>query len=340
MVCGSYYFTLHQAMPVTGPNSYPAAINEFLQHWTDLNTFLGAPVVLSGARPIASLSGWLTQIETKISETTTAVIAASNRKAELDVLKQDIISWSVIFNATMRSNHSDLSYVKKLVPVPNQTAGRGQFLEPVVKTEQIWSDVNNVLAEQLVLTRKTTQPNGTILTENLDFDGYGTIIAAIQSKWNVWTKAQQASENIRETRNDVMQLAYDCMRDYRLRVPLELPAGHALLDSLPKLNPEPGDAPNAPVASGSWNGTTNEADLSAVASTSPEVVRHELRYSPDDPYNSDNEIVLASIPLGQPLTFSTDIGLAVPGDISRFTWVAVTANGNEGRSEVLPITRT
>jgi len=152
--------------------------------------------------------------------------------------------------------------------------------------------------------------------------------------------ALKAADNKREERNDLQTLTYDCMRDYRAKAALLLPPSHALQDSLPALSPDASQKPDAPEGSGVWNAVTENADLTAVPCISPTVVRTELRYSPDDSYNETNDIVLVSIPEGEPLTFSTAIGLGVSGDTARFTWVALTANGHEGMSNVVEVERT
>lgn len=326
-------------MPITGPNSYPATMQQFFQHWNSLNALLGTPVVLTGARTVANFSDWCEEVDVLLNQTQAAVISAVNVKGELDMLKEDLISWMVIFNQTMRSMFPEASYTRNLQQAPAQTAGRGNFTEPLVKSEQLWLDAMAGLGAVIEIKRRRTLPNGSISTELLTAEAFGELIVAMQGKWNEWSRAQQAAENKRELRNDMMKLAYDAMRDYRARVPLELPPGHALLDSLPALSPVASQTPDAPEATGAWNAGTLQADLAATPSTSAEVDHTELRYSPDEVYNEDNEVTLASVPAGGTLTFSTDIGLAVPGDTSRFTWVAVTGNGHEGRSNVVAVTR-
>jgi len=305
-----------------------------------VNTFLGAPLVLSGARAILNLQNWLNDSMQQIADTTTAIVTAANRKSELDQKKLNLIRWAVKFNDTMRTDHAGLSYIKNLVPAPKSSSGRGTFTTPLLQTQEIWKGVNDAVTPDLVLTIKTVQPDGSILTETLEQEEFKDMITDMSDKWNEWVMAQQAADNVREKRNDTHALAYACMRDYRAKAQNVLPEGHALLDSLPLLNPDASQNPDAPEGSGVWNGTTEQADLTAVASTSPAVVRHEVRYSPEPVYNVENEIVLMTIPLGEALTYSTDIGLGVPGDKSRFQWVAVTANGHEGRSSVVEVERT
>ena len=326
-------------MPIHGPSSYPATMSLFIQHWEDLNTTLGAPLILAGGRALSLLDGWLTDVQTKIAQTSAGVISAVLRKGELDVLKASLISWTVIFNARLRADFASFSYVKNLLPAPQISAGRGLFVEPLVKTQQIWADAEVAIGAPVVLTRRTTRLDGSLFTETLTSAEYMTLITEMEAQWNEWTRAQQVADNIREQRNDVMALAYAAMRDYRLKVPLELPAGHALVDSLPALSPESTSPPDAPEAAGAWDAGTQQAVLTAVPSTSAEVTTTDCRYCPDEPYDANNEVILASIPAGQPLTFSTDIGLAVPGDTARFTWVAVTPDGREGRSGVVAVTR-
>ena len=182
-------------------------------------------------------------------------------------------------------------------------------------------------------------PNGSIQTESMDRDAFEAAIGDLNGKWNEWVMAVQKSENVRETRNDTHRLAYECMRDYRQKVENELPAGHALLDSLPLLNPDTSSNPDAPEASGTWNAATKKADLTGTPSTSAGVTHTDVRFCPDAEYDPQNEIVLTSIATGDPLAYSTDIGLGIAGDKSRFQLVAVTADGHEGRSPVVEVER-
>lgn len=327
-------------MPIYGASSYPTVMSQFVQHWTDVNTALGAALVLSGSRTVGMFSGWLSQVETKLVETTAATMAAALRKGELDVMKANLIEWTVIFNQTVRVDHGGLSLAKRLVPAPGQSDGRGVFIEPVAKSQQIWADLNSATGLDVEIKRRRTLPNGTIATETLGSDAYGELLNDLQAKWNEWDRARQKADNVREERNDVLKLAYEAMRDYRGKVPLELPADHALVDSLPQLNPDPAQRPDPPSGQGVWNAVTSQADLSGAPSPSATVVRTDLRWSPEPAgYNEENEVILTSLPVGTDLTFSTDLGLAVAGDVSRFTWVAVTEDGNEGRSNVMEVTR-
>lgn len=327
-------------MPISGPNSYPSTMNAFIQHWADLNTLLGTPLILSGTRPVALFTTWLEEVENKIAETSAAVVAAAGRKAELDVMKAELIAWTVTFNGTVRADFGAVYVVNTLQKAPGQSDGRGVFMAPLSKTQQLWADLNSATGLDVELRRRRVLSNGTMVTDLLLVDAYTELINDLQDKWNEWDRARQKADNVREQRNDVMGLAYAAMRDYRIKVPLELPPGHALADSLPLLTPDAAQRPDAPEGSGVWNATTEQADLAAVPSTTPTVVRHELRWSPgEDGYDAENEVILATVPQGGTLTFSTDIGLAVPGDVSRFTWVAVTGNGHEGRSEVVAIVR-
>jgi hypothetical protein len=328
-------------MPVTGYNSsYVSTMSLFFQHWEDVNGALGSALVLSDARDVAGFEGLLDLVQLRISETSTALFAAANLKGALDGAKADLISWTVIFNATVRADHAGRSLVRNLVPAPQQSAGLGTFIEPVVQTQQIWADLDAAAGAPVVIKRRRTLPNGSIQTELLDAAGYEALCAGLLLKWSEWTRAQQSAQNKRAVRNEVMKLAYVAMRDYRAKVVLELPPGHALVNSLPALNADNAARLDAPEASGAWDAGAGAAILTAVPGKSAEVDRHELRYSPDAEYNEDNEAALVSIPAGQPLIFSTDMGLAVPGDVSRFTWVALTRDGREARSKVVAVRRT
>lgn len=328
-------------MPVTGYNSsYVSTMNLFFQHWEDVNAALGSALVLTDGPDIAGFEGLLDLVQQRISETSTALFAAANLKGALDAAKANLISWTVIFNATVRADHGRRSVARNLVPAPQQSAGLGTFIEPLVQTQQNWEDLNVAAGAPVVIKRRRTLPNGSIQTELLDAAGYEALCAGLLLKWSEWTRAQQGAQNKRGRRNEVMKQAYEVMRDYRVKVVLELPPGHALAKSLPALNVDNTPRPEAPEASGAWDAAAGAAILTAVPGKSAEVVGHELRFSPDAEYNEDNEAALVSIPAGEVLVFSTDVGLAVPGDVSRFTWVALTRDGREARSKVVAVERS
>ena len=95
-------------------------MNLFFQHWEDVNAALGSALVLTDGPDIAGFEGLLDLVQQRISETSTALFAAANLKGALDAAKANLISWTVIFNATVRADHGRRSVARNLVPAPQQ----------------------------------------------------------------------------------------------------------------------------------------------------------------------------------------------------------------------------
>ncbi len=80
------------------------------------------------------------------------------------------------------------------------------------------------------------------------------------------------------------------------------------------------------------------ADLSWTASSDPDLDHYEVRRSPSSPYNSNTEIMVASVSAAT-LTHSTDDGLTSPGTDMRFKVYVVLNTDNEAGSNAVEVAR-
>jgi hypothetical protein len=107
--------------------------------------------------------------------------------------------------------------------------------------------------------------------------------------------------------------------------------------SLPRLTPLPGHTPDPVVLSGVWNGTTLKADLSWTASADPDLESYVVRRSGATPYNTNTELVVATLP-PETLTHSTDAGLQAEGASMGFKVYVKLTTGNERGSNAVTVT--
>ena len=93
------------------------------------------------------------------------------------------------------------------------------------------------------------------------------------------------------------------------------------------------------VLPGVWNPGTEVADYSWTQSTEATLLGYEVRISPGPVYDADASSVIATIPGGGLLTFSSDAGLTVPGTTIAVKVFVILTTGNERGSNTLAITR-
>lgn len=89
---------------------------------------------------------------------------------------------------------------------------------------------------------------------------------------------------------------------------------------------------------GSGCGVQGEADLSWTASSDPDLSGYSVRRSGADPYDTDSELVVDTLPPGT-LVLATDEGLGTPGSTMRYKVYVVLTTGNEKGSNTVTIDR-
>ncbi|MEO8165723.1 MAG: hypothetical protein ABI619_10045 [Betaproteobacteria bacterium] len=143
----------------------------------------------------------------------------------------------------------------------------------------------------------------------------------------------------REERNDLQDEIYGLLKSYRQVLPSHFEAGHALIDSLPRLTPTPGSTPDAVTANGSWDEAQMQARITYSQSTSPDFAKYELRFTPGPEYSGDDDIVIASNSDINSLEFMTAEGLGTPGITASYKVFVITTTDNEKGSNAISITR-
>jgi hypothetical protein len=162
---------------------------------------------------------------------------------------------------------------------------------------------------------------------------------ALRTAYATLTTAEVELKTSREKRNDLQDQAYEILKAYRLRVPTAVPAGNALVDSLPRLTPEGGHTPEAVEATAVWDAQQQKAKIAWAASTEATLDHYEVRGVPGGDYAADDESVLASLDGSAPLEFFTDFALGQQGAKAGFKVYVVLTSGNEKGSAPVYVTR-
>jgi hypothetical protein len=145
-------------------------------------------------------------------------------------------------------------------------------------------------------------------------------------------------DSVLQEREEIFREVRDKLVQYRGVIESSFPADDPLVLSLPRVYPLPGHTPDPVVLEGEWNAVTNMADLSWTPSTDPDLDHYEVRRSSSDPYNSNTEVMVASVPAGTH-TLSTIEGLPGPGSNMRYKVYVVLNTSNEKGSNAVEVER-
>jgi len=317
-------------MPITGPASYLATSDEFLGHWDSADTTLGVGNELK-LKDGSGRAVLVTRKDSLVARRATVQVRLNQQevaRGDIEVRKEALLERINQFNDKVRFLLGGTKWERALPQVPSQSDGQGSFTVALDDAAALWLMINDdpALAD-IVLLGAYTQAM------------FVADIAALNAAFTTYTTAGAKVAVAIEDRNDVQDVIYEMLKQYRQAVPTYFAKTHALVDSLPRLTPEPGSTPNAVTANGSWIVVSLMAKLLWTLSTHANLLRYEIRFCAGPNYSTENESVIGTVLAGGLLEFLTDSGLTTPGNVASFKVYVVTTTGNEKGSNTVVVTR-
>lgn len=315
-------------MPITGPASYLTTIDEFLSHWEEVDTALGGGggLILADGVDEAGLSGLRDQLETARDKVTDAALDRALAREQLNVKIMTLQARMVEFNGRIRADLPGSPYARVLPDAFAVTQGESIIRETLRTLSRLWAKVNAI----------APAPAGLVLPLRLRGDHTLAMLdaerEALRTAYRALSDAELELKVAREQRNDLQEVIYTVLKNYRLKVPTAFAPGHALIDSLPRLTPESGRTP-APVAvTAVWDGAQEKAKITWDASTDAELKEYQVRGVPGDDYQADDEAVIATVPAGAAREFFTAFALDERGVTAGFKVYVILNSGHEAGS--------
>lgn len=333
-------------MPISGPASYLPCMDEFLEHWASVNAALPAGMPLgvgqpnpAGGPPITKLRGDLDGLKTQLTAgrgvVTGAAVALSIKRGEVRDVMAVALGRFTQFSALVRSRYAGKAYERSLPPTPSVGDAPETFLKSIEKAEALWLAINTTLGSSPLLLGQGSVDDPFYTAAMFTADA-GKVRTAASDV----TKAEGKLKTVLELRNDIQDVIKPILRDYRQAVVARFPAEHAMLESLPRFSPLPGNNPAKPqVTQAAWDAAENRAEVSFTPSTDSEVVRHELRLVPGAEYDDDLEVIAATLAVGQTPFFATTVLFDTPGALVSARVYAITADGRESFSAAVLVQR-
>lgn len=333
-------------MPINGPSSYIPTVDQFLIHWQEVNLALGSGGALlvgqvnpAGGAPVLKSRTDLDTLRTGLLGARAAVTAESVnlsvKREQVRDLMTGLLGRFNQFAAAVRSRYTGKGFARALPPAPAVGDAPETFLKSIDKAGALWGIINTALGASPL-----TLGQGTLADPTYLLAAWTAETAALLTNATDINKSEGRLRVVLEVRNDFQEVIAPLLRDYRQAVAGRFSATHALVDSLPRYSPLPGNNPAAPVLTQArWDAAADRAEVVFAPSASGEVVRHELRVCAGPVYAEDLEVIAGSLAAGEPPVFHTTTLLESPGAVISVRVFAVTADGRENDSQTMSIQR-
>lgn len=289
-------------MPLAGPVSYLPVADQFLEHWSALESSMGDSSTLNLGHGIDRAA--VLEVRARLAQATKAVtrsrIAREEERRHLMEL--------------------DSMISRRLTQFNRQLAVSGQEAETPEEVVRLWTALEQKEGERLL--------DGEF--SRLDFS---TDLSARKLVASALSASEKALSSARGGRDGAQDQLHAFLELYRERVIELYPPGHEIRESLPALDLRRGAHPQAVEVSGRWQETA--AIIAWEASDEPELDRYEVRAMAGEHYDSEDETALASISPDEPLKWSTVFALDEPGSAAVFRVYVVLRSGHERGS--LPV---
>jgi hypothetical protein len=332
-------------MPWSGNSSTIPTTEEFIEHWAAANALLGpaSPIVMPGA-PLgfptevnwSTLAALLTDLETQVATIQSKANGAALVRGDLKLRQVALLDQFGQFTDKVRGNLSGTKWIGAVPLAPTEGDAQSRFCDPMDDAADLWLRINTEQA--LGVGKVLTLRDGTTQAQ------FATMVQELKTAWRALKTADLELKLARGQRNTIQDKIYPILKQYRVVLPTYFAAGSAIVESLPRLTPEPGSTPEPAVLTGVWNSTTNKEDFSAAVPVQPNMKRLRLLYSPGTAWSEEDASAVLSmsldgVDLSVPVTFSTDFALSAPGSTALFRAVVENDTGNEASSNVLEVTR-
>lgn len=320
-------------MPITGVASWLPVIDEFLQHWLDVDAALApGALTLSGGYDRADLVTDRASVAAAITAVQTRLNTEQTARGDRDVKRAGVQPRFIQFRAGVNAQLPGSRYLPAIPIAPQFKEPAGTWRDRMDDMQSLWTTINVNNPPVAGFTPPLLLAGGyTVL-------GFTADAAALNTAFTALSSAEQATQLSREQRDAVFAPVYNRLKQYRQAVTATFPAGNPLLDSLPKLTPARGHTPDPVNVSAAWDAALLKARVTHTASTDPELQEYELRACFGTSWKNDEAVAIANNPPGT-LEFLTDEGLVASGSKVFYKVYVILTTGNEKGSNTVSVTR-
>ena len=323
-------------MAISGNSTYIPTMDEFLAHWGLCNAALGASplVVVPPGKALVNVAAFDGQ-RTGLLVAQTAVQSALNdreiARGDINLKKTALLARLNEFNHVMDAFYQGTKFYAAKPYAPSATMGQEGITAPLIDMMTLWEKMNAGPAPAGV-----TLPLR--LSDNYDQGQMASEISALQFAYRAERTAEQDVTTDRAQRNKLQDAAYEVMKAYRQTVPARLANNQQLVDTMPRLTPEPGHTPEPVQASGTFTAPST-SHIVHTASNEPTLSHYELEGCNGAEFRADDAVNLGRHEPNEANEFTVAFGLTQPGTAASFKVFVVLTTGNRAGSATVVIQR-
>ncbi len=320
-------------MPITSVASWLPTIDEFIQHWTDVNAALSpGSLTLLGGYGLPTLTTDRADVATAITDVQTKDNATQVARGDRDVKRASVRPRFPQFRAAINGQLPGSRYLPAIPNTPNFQDSPGKWRDAMDDMQSLWTTINANTPPIVGFTPPLLLAGAyTVATYTLEVAGLKTAFTTLEA-------ADQAGQLARAHRDEVFAPVYQRLKQYRQAVMGTFPADDPLVLSLPRLSPAPGHTPKAVNVSAQWDAGLLKAKIDYTASDDADLEKYELRACFGDKYSTDQEQVIGTNLPGS-LEFLTDDGLVATGSTVYYKVYVMLTTGHEKGSKTVSVTR-
>jgi hypothetical protein len=217
---------------VVYPTRYIKTTDEFIAHWTLVNSAINPDLKLSGNYGITSF----VNDRIALAASMDALVARENEveglMATRDNLRQGLQRRVWHFNALVRGLFPRSAYSRMLPRLPKQDSAPKVWMQAMAEAANVWALIDAMMPVPAGITLPLSLAGGYTRTQ-FDAD-----VATLLATYNALDTALAARRSSIEARDATWAAMQARMVQYRLTVQGRLESGAALLGSLPRLSPK------------------------------------------------------------------------------------------------------
>ncbi len=320
-------------MALESPASYPVTLIQFLTHWESVDAELVVPLVLlEGDRAAGLALG--AELNAAMHEVVNASVQVTLAREFLVDGREQVRGLLDQFNAAVRTYWPGTPWAGLVPRLPLAGAALDKYLRPCREGARLWA----------LLEAEPAPPGAPVPiligpAPGVGIAEYEAALEEVRLLGLALEAAEWALAVARARRNGVMLRVRAMLVSYTRALPSRLPAGHGLLDSMPRLWPLPGHTPDPVRAAGAWLPAEKRARLTWSESKDEALDHYEVRVCAGPDYNREDEVLLAKVSRDAPRELVTAHLLSKPGTAASFRVYVVLRTENARASNVVSIRR-
>lgn len=220
-------------MAITTIGSYPPTMIQFKLHWDQANSALGTALLLPGGYDVALFLGDHDAIVAALTNLQDLINDLELAQEDRDVQRENLRDRIINFRQTVESQFPGSRYLRALPDTPPEKASEGKILSPLDDMASLWVKIE----------ADTSLPGfmpPLLLRGNYSLAGFTADLAALRAQYQALSAAERELKLAREDRDQMLEAAYERMKQYRARVEAEFEETDPVRQSLPDLTPPSG----------------------------------------------------------------------------------------------------